>query len=50
MTEAGREVIKWLKTQPEVYEIWNLCDFENYTSIRVLEKLGFKNQGLLKMS
>ncbi|MBA2710333.1 MAG: GNAT family N-acetyltransferase [Tatlockia sp.] len=48
ITEAGREVVKWLKTQPEVNEIWTLCDLENHASIKILEKLGFKNQGLLK--
>ncbi|MBA3537563.1 MAG: GNAT family N-acetyltransferase [Tatlockia sp.] len=48
ITEAGHEVVQWLKIQPEVKEIWTVCDLENYGSLRVLEKLGFKNQGVLK--
>lgn len=48
ITEAGSAVVGWLEKQSRIEIIWTVCDVENYASIRVLEKLGFENQGLLK--
>jgi len=47
MTEAGNAVIEWLSAQKEIQRIWTLCDVKNLASIRVLEKLGFKKEGIL---
>lgn len=48
MTEAGEVVIAWLESQKNIKKIWTECDTENYGSIRLLEKWGFKNKKLLK--
>jgi ribosomal-protein-alanine N-acetyltransferase len=48
ITEAGSSVIEWLRSHNEIKEIWTECDFENYASIKVLEKLGFINMGIKK--
>lgn len=41
ITEADREVVKWLKSQPEVKEIWTVCDLENYASMMGASQVGF---------
>ncbi|HHF7349623.1 TPA: GNAT family N-acetyltransferase [Legionella feeleii] len=48
ITEAGLAVVEWLQIQSDVTEISTVCDIDNHGSIRVLEKLGFENLGLLK--
>ncbi|MFW2535428.1 MULTISPECIES: GNAT family N-acetyltransferase [unclassified Legionella] len=48
ITEAGLAVVEWLQIQSDVKEISTVCDLDNHGSIRVLEKLGFENQGILK--
>ena len=48
MTEAVREVVNWAFSQPSIYRIWAVCDVDNPASLRVLEKVGMKSEGILK--
>lgn len=48
ITEAGHSVVNWLMTQPKLQRIWTVCDVEHSQSIKVLEKLEFKNEGILR--
>lgn len=48
ITEAGAAVVEWLKTNTNIKIVRTECDVENYGSIKVLEKLGFKNVGHIK--
>jgi [ribosomal protein S5]-alanine N-acetyltransferase len=48
VTEAGKAVIQWLMEQPNLQRVWAVCDLINFSSIRVLEKLGLQKEGLLR--
>ena len=48
--EAGSRVVNWLKTQPEILRIWATADVENIRSHKVLELLGLKREGVLRMA
>ena len=48
ITEAGNAAVQWLLSQSELQRIWAVCDLENKSSIKVLEKMGFENEGILK--
>ncbi len=48
MTEAVREVTEWALTQPSIFRVWAVCDVENAASVRVLEKAGFQQEGILR--
>ena len=48
ITEAGLAIVSWLLAQKSIQRIWTVCDLENHSSIRVLNKLGFKNEGILQ--
>ena len=48
MTEALCAVIDWAFTQPDVYRVQALCDFDNIGSARVMEKAGMTREGLLR--
>lgn len=48
VTEAGLTVLHWLIKENNIQKVWALCDLENEGSISVLQRLGFKNQGVLK--
>lgn len=47
-TEALRPVVEWAMAQPGIYRVWALCDVENAASVRVLEKVGMKREGVLR--
>ncbi len=47
-TESGYTVVQWLLTQLRLQRIWTVCDLHNYGSIKVLENLGFQNEGILR--
>jgi len=49
-SEAGQLVMNWLKEQPEVLRIWATADAENVRSQRVLERLGLRREGVLRMA
>jgi ribosomal-protein-alanine N-acetyltransferase len=48
MTEAGYAVLLWLLDHENIQGVWTVCDLENYSSIKVLNKLGFKKEGILE--
>jgi [ribosomal protein S5]-alanine N-acetyltransferase len=48
--EAGSLVVNWLKAQPEILRIWATADAENIRSHKVLERLGLKREGVLRMA
>jgi len=47
MAEPGSVVVEWLMKQ-RLQRIWAVCDLHNHGSSKVLEKLGFKNEGVLQ--
>ena len=48
--EAGQIVVAWLQAQPEIFRIWATADAENTRSHQVLERLGLKREGSLRMA
>ena len=48
VAEAGRTIIEYLLTYPFIQRIWTVCDVENHASKRVLEKLDFECEGILR--
>lgn len=45
--EAASGVIDWLFSLPNIARVWATCDTENASSIRVLQKLGFRREKTL---
>lgn len=46
--EAGQAVIQWFERQPfKLKSLWTVCETSHLRSIRVLEKLGFKQDKVL---
>jgi 2-iminobutanoate/2-iminopropanoate deaminase len=50
MTETVRAVTARLLADAEVWRVWATCDLANTGSIAVLEKAGFRREGLLRRS
>ena len=48
MTEAVRAMVNWLMAQPDVYRVFAVCDAENISSARGMEKAGMTREGLLR--
>ncbi len=48
MAEAVRAIIDWTLEQKGIYRIWAVCDVENSASVRVLEKVGMRREGVLR--
>lgn len=48
MTEAARAVVGLAFAQPGIIRVWSWTDEENYASMRVLEKVGFQREGILR--
>ena len=48
ITEAGAMIVNWLKDKKMLRQVWAVCDLENVGSKKVLEKLHFRNDGVLK--
>ena len=48
MTEAARAIVDLSFTDPEVRRVWAVCDIDNRASARVLEKIGFEQEGVLR--
>lgn len=48
MTDVLRAVIEWAFTQPEICRVQAICDVENVSSSRVMEKAGMIREGLLR--
>lgn len=47
MTEAGRAVVAWASSRPDIHRVWAFCAVENAVSARVMEKLGMTREGIL---
>ncbi len=47
-TEAARLLLAYGFSSLNVHRVWARCDSENIASIRVLEKLGMRREGLAK--
>lgn len=48
MAEAARAIVDLSFTDPEVRRVWAVCDIDNRASARVLEKIGFEQEGVLR--
>ncbi len=48
MTEAVRAITAWALSQPSIFRVWAVCDVENAASVRLLEKAGFRQGGILR--
>jgi [ribosomal protein S5]-alanine N-acetyltransferase len=42
MTEAAGAVCTWALEHPEIEHLWAFCDAENVSSVRSMEKIGFR--------
>jgi [ribosomal protein S5]-alanine N-acetyltransferase len=47
-TEAAGLLVGWLKRQGDIVRIWATTDIDNTRSARVLDKLGFAREGVLR--
>jgi RimJ/RimL family protein N-acetyltransferase len=47
MSEALNVVVDWAFSVPSVYRVWAVCDLENVASARLLERNGFRQEGVL---
>jgi ribosomal-protein-alanine N-acetyltransferase len=47
-TEAANAVVTWAWSLDCIYRVWATCDAENFSSARVLEKIGFIREGVLR--
>ena len=48
MTEAARAVVEWALGQSSIFRVWAVCDVENAASVRLLEKIGMRREGILR--
>jgi len=47
VAEAGQAAMTMLQQRPGLERIWTVCDVDNHGSRRILEKLGFQQEGIL---
>lgn len=48
VTEAGNAVLRLAFEDASLFRVWAVCDVENPASARVLEKLGMREEGVLR--
>lgn len=48
MPEAIKVLINWALRQNNICRVWAVCDLENNSSARVMEKVGMQQEGVLK--
>lgn len=48
MSEAVNALIDWAFSQPSIFRVWAVCDVENESSARLLERNGFQREGTLR--
>jgi [ribosomal protein S5]-alanine N-acetyltransferase len=48
MVEALKPLVEWGLNNPKIHRIWAFCDIDNRASARVLEKLGMREEGVLR--
>jgi [ribosomal protein S5]-alanine N-acetyltransferase len=47
-TELTNAAVQWLITQKNIQRVWAVCDQLNNGSKKVLENIGFQNEGVLR--
>jgi [ribosomal protein S5]-alanine N-acetyltransferase len=47
MSEALNVVVDWAFSVPSVFRVWAVCDLENVACARLLERSGFRQEGVL---
>jgi RimJ/RimL family protein N-acetyltransferase len=47
MSEALNVVVDWAFTIPSIFRVWAVCDLDNVASARLLERNGFRQEGVL---
>lgn len=48
MTEAARVLVEWALSHPEIFRVWAVCDVENASSVKLLERIGLHREGVLR--
>jgi RimJ/RimL family protein N-acetyltransferase len=48
MSEALNAITAWAFAQPSVFRVWAVCDCENRASARLLDRNGFRQEGILR--
>ena len=48
MSEAVGAIVEWAFAQPGIFRVWAVCDCDNETSARLLERNGFHQEGILR--
>jgi ribosomal-protein-alanine N-acetyltransferase len=48
MSEALTAVVEWAFAIPSVFRVWAVCDVENAASAQLLERNGFREEGVLR--
>ena len=48
MSEALNAITEWAFAQPSIFRVWAVCDCENDSSARLLERNGFHQEGILR--
>lgn len=48
MAEALKPVVDWWLEREGVFRVWATTDLENHASRRLLEKVGFRFEGVLR--
>jgi ribosomal-protein-alanine N-acetyltransferase len=48
MSEAVSAIVEWAFAQPHIFRVWAVCDCDNEASARLLERNGFKEEGILR--
>ena len=48
MSEALGVIVEWAFSVPSIFRVWAVCDLENDASARLLERNGFRQEGVLK--
>ena len=48
MSEAVTAVVDWAFSVAGVFRVWAVCDLENSASARLLERNGFREEGILR--
>ncbi len=48
MSEAVGAIVEWAFAQPGIFRVWAVCDCDNDTSARLLERNGFHQEGILR--
>jgi RimJ/RimL family protein N-acetyltransferase len=48
MTEAVSGIIQWALRNEPLQRIWAVCDIDNENSVRILQKVGMTEEGILR--